>query len=50
MLVIGALCAAAAVVSWLWVSDEKAAAPVPAPPPAPYHGCALPTRDAEVTA
>jgi EmrB/QacA subfamily drug resistance transporter len=49
MLVIGALCGAAAVVSWLFVSDARAVAP-PLTPIAPLHGCALPVRDAEVTA
>jgi MFS family permease len=48
MLLIGALCAAAAAVSWLFVSDKRAVAP-PLTPMAPYHGCALPVRDAEVT-
>ena len=48
MLVIGALCAGAAVVSWLFVSDARAVAPRLAPM-APYHGCALPVRDAEAT-
>jgi EmrB/QacA subfamily drug resistance transporter len=40
MLAIGALCAAAAVVSWRFVSDERGV--VPAMAPAPPHGCALP--------
>jgi MFS family permease len=45
MIAIGALCAAAAIVSWLFVSDDRTAtAPVIVPPD---RGCALPTRNAE---
>lgn len=44
MLVIGGICLAAAVVSAIFVSDERAAVPRLAPP-APHHGCALPITD-----
>jgi EmrB/QacA subfamily drug resistance transporter len=43
MVVIGGLCVAAAVVTWLFVSDERADAP---PLAAPDRGCALPVREA----
>jgi EmrB/QacA subfamily drug resistance transporter len=46
MIVIGGLCVAAALVTWLFVSDERAAAP---PLAAPDRGCALPVREAEAT-
>jgi EmrB/QacA subfamily drug resistance transporter len=42
MIAIGVVCAAAAVVSWRFVSDEPAVAPRVA---APDRGCALPVRD-----
>jgi EmrB/QacA subfamily drug resistance transporter len=45
MIVIGGLCAAAAVVSWLFVSDEDAAMPAPLIAP-PDRGCALPVGEA----
>lgn len=45
MLSIGGLCVGAAIVSWLFVSDERATAPAPAIVPAD-RGCALPARDA----
>jgi EmrB/QacA subfamily drug resistance transporter len=41
MIALGGLCAAGAVVTWLFVSNDRAAAPLLAPP-APHHGCALP--------
>jgi EmrB/QacA subfamily drug resistance transporter len=44
MIVIGGLCVAAAVVTWLFVSDERTDAPQLA---APDRGCALPLRKAE---
>ena len=44
MVVIGGFCVAAAVVAWLFVSDERADAP---PVAAPDRGCALPVREAE---
>jgi len=47
MLVIGALCVAAAVVTWLFVSDEPAVAQSLV---APDRGCALPTGKAKATA
>jgi hypothetical protein len=46
MVVIGGLCAAAAIVTWLFVSDERADAP---PLAAPDRGWALPVREAEAT-
>lgn len=39
MIALGGLCAAGAVVTWLFVSNDRAAAPLLAPP-APHHGCA----------
>jgi EmrB/QacA subfamily drug resistance transporter len=47
MLVIGALCAAAALVSWRFVSDAPSVAPRLAPAP-PYQGCVLPVCGTEV--
>ncbi|TWD81740.1 EmrB/QacA subfamily drug resistance transporter [Kribbella amoyensis] len=41
MIVLGAVCAGAAIVAGLFVSNERADAPRLAPP-APHHGCALP--------
>jgi hypothetical protein len=46
MVVIGLLCAAAAIVAALFVSDERATAPRFVPP-APDHGCVVPVRGAE---
>jgi MFS transporter len=46
MVVIGGLCVAAAIVTWLFVSDERAEAP---PLAAPDRGWALPVREAEAT-
>ena len=46
MIAIGGLPAGAALVAWLFVSGERAAAPRLAPP-APDRGCALPAPDAE---
>jgi EmrB/QacA subfamily drug resistance transporter len=48
MLVIGAVCAAGAVIAGIFVSDERVAAPRLAPP-APYQGCALPVTDSAPT-
>jgi EmrB/QacA subfamily drug resistance transporter len=44
MIVLAALCAAAAVTSAVFVRDGRRTAPAPArfAPPAPFHGCALP--------
>jgi hypothetical protein len=42
MVVIGGLCAAGALVAWLFVSDERGVAPLIA---APDRGCALPVLD-----
>ena len=47
MIVIAGLCIAAAIVAWLFVSDERAEAPSLA---APDRGCALPVREAKATA
>jgi len=44
MYVIGGLCAAAALVTWLAVSDDPAPAPNLSPPD---RGCTLPTREAQ---
>ena len=46
MIAIDALCARAALVARVFVSDERAAVPRPAPP-APDRGGGLPARDAE---
>jgi EmrB/QacA subfamily drug resistance transporter len=48
MLVIGGVCAAAAVVAGIFVSNERATAPRVVPP-APFHGCALPVTDSAAT-
>jgi hypothetical protein len=44
MLVIGGLCGAAAVVSWLFVSDNRVVVPL-LTAIAPTHACALPVHD-----
>ncbi len=46
MIVIGAVCAAGALIAWLFVSDERGAAPAFA---APDRGCALPVVEWEAT-
>jgi EmrB/QacA subfamily drug resistance transporter len=46
MEIIGGLCAAAAAVTWIYVSDELADAPAIV---APDRGCAAPTRGAQAT-
>ena len=47
MIVLGGCCAAAAFVTWLFVSDARAVAPVVVA--APDRGCALPLLEAEAT-
>jgi EmrB/QacA subfamily drug resistance transporter len=44
MLVLAGGCAGAALIAAVFVTDERAGAPRIAPP-APHHGCALPTQD-----
>ena len=46
MVVIGGLCVAAAIVTWLCASDERANSP---PLAAPDRSCALPVRETEAT-
>lgn len=43
MIVMGALCVAAALIAGVFVTDDRTAAPAPrVAPPAPDHGCVLP--------
>jgi len=48
MMIMAAFCAVAAIVTGLFVSDSRAAAPGLAPPPR-CHGCALPVLDQPAT-